>query len=143
ELLRDKTGTRDASSPAPAAPLPVERPAPAPRPAPVPVAPELRQSITLSMQTIWMALGVAILLGFGIWAIAWTAAKRRTEREMAPYGDRPPSTQAPEPLHKEIPANPNLVTPGPPKQTPPVATPPSSGDPRVAGLNYLTIASRL
>ncbi len=155
ELLRDKTGSRSeaAARQAPASTPPPAAPAPAPR---VSVQPafDLKQRITVSMSSVWIGVGLAILVAIGTYSLVYKTAYSHGERD-ATRDITKGGGGINEPLHQQpgspIALNPSLVTQSPPKQSPanvPAAptgpTPGSaSGDPRVAGFNYLTIASKM
>lgn len=154
ELLRDKTGTRPSAPvpPAPTSPA-AHNPAPPAPSMPPPSAPVFAaQRISVSTSTLWLALGGLILVLLIIWAIAYSLGHNRGESSA--LRDFKGSAPITEPLHNDIPVNPKLVSPAP--KTSPVSpaapavtgstgpTPGApSGDPRIAGYNYLTIASRL
>jgi hypothetical protein len=153
ELLRDKTGSRSevAARPAPASTPPPAAAAPTPRIAIQPSF-DLKQRITISMSAVWIGIGLAILVFVGIYSLVYKTAYSHGERD-ATRDITKGGGGINEPLHSNSPIaiNPNLVSPNTAKQSPasgPAAptgpTPGSaSGDPRVAGFNYLTIASKM
>lgn len=153
ELIRDSTGTRQSSAPArpaaPSAPAPAPRvDIPAPRSGDAHPAFDLQRTVSVSMQTIWLAVGAAILAAFAIWVIAWLAGKHRGEQDsLRDFKGASPGITEPLRNPTDIPLNKGLVTPGTSPQLPKTSTEPpigsETGDPRVAGLNYLVITSRL
>lgn len=171
ELLRDKTGTRE-GSPRPAAPA-VPRPVvqasvPAPvRPvvergeessAPVgPQAIDFKRPVTVTMFSVWLAVAGVIVVGLVLWMAAYKLGFNKGEgKAIKDLGGTisPNGGAITEPLRNEpIPVNPRLITKSPPAPKPPEgggenkpAAPvtPAAGDgQRVAGLNYLVIATKL
>jgi hypothetical protein len=113
---------------------------------------DLQRPVTLSMFAVWLAIGAAILVVAVLWALAFNSGYKRGEHDTIRDLGQGGGGAVTEPLHKDIPVNPTLVSPTP--QTPPrqaaqvappgPATPPATGgDPRVVGLNYLVIGYKV
>jgi hypothetical protein len=109
-----------------------------------------QQKITLTASTLWIGLGASILFAIIVYSVVYKLAFGRGESSA--LRDLKGGAPITEPLRNDqsIPVNPNLVSP-PPKTSPlpgpatpaaPVVNAPN-GDPRVAGFNYLTIASKM
>lgn len=175
ELIRDKTGSAPAkpapqpAQPAPAAapqPIPAAKPAPAPRPV-VHIEPQplenspadpgrpATRTITLTTSLISMTVFAALVIGIGIWAVAYRSGFSRGESNALRDLNLPSNGGLKDPLKSPaIPVNPDLLattgstgatTPRGQSATPPAPPRPAAatGDTRVVGLNYLVLALKM
>lgn len=121
----------------------------------------LRRPVTLTTGSLLLALPVILVVGFVIWGVAYNRGFNKGEQGVTKDLNLTPGTVN-DPLKGTIPANPNLISDGgrssgqpaprgevknpvPAPQSGGARTPPAAitGDPRVLGLNYLILASRM